>query len=197
MSDTSAHPILDSVHSTTRHWWWLLIAGVAWIVIAVMILRFNPTTVSTVAVLFGVYCLVAAANEVGIGAVSSNGWRIVHWLLAVLFTIIGVSAFVQPGDTFVGLAAVMSFYFVFRGALDIAKAISASDVPGRWVLLLAGLAELGIGFWAAGSWNVSVVVLVTWVAAAAMIHGIGEIAGAFMVRNVDHDIAAVRAVANA
>ncbi|MET0699752.1 MAG: DUF308 domain-containing protein [Mycobacterium sp.] len=197
MSDTRPHSILDFVHSTTRHWWWLLIAGVAWIVIAVMILRFNLTTVATVAILFGIYCLVAAANEVGIGAVSSSGWRIVHWLIAALFTVIGVFAFVRPGDTFVSLAAVMSFYFVVRGALDIAKAISASNVPGWWVLLLAGLAELGIGFWAAGSWNVSVVVLVTWVAAGAMIHGIGEVAGAFMARSVDHDISAVRAVAGA
>jgi len=196
MNAIEAHPVLNFVHSTTRHWWWLLIAGVAWIVVAVIILRFNIATVATVAVLFGVYCLVAAANEVAIGAVASKGWRIVHWLLAVLFVVVGVLAFLQPGETFISLAAVMSFYFVFRGALDIAKAISASSMPGWWVLLVTGLAELAIGFWAAGSWNVSVVVLVAWVAAGAMIHGIGEIAAAFMARSVDHDVTAVRKLAD-
>jgi hypothetical protein len=45
--------------------------------------------------------------------------------------------------------------------------------------LISGLIELGLGFWAAGSWNVSVVVLVAWVAAGALVHGIGEIALAF------------------
>jgi uncharacterized membrane protein HdeD (DUF308 family) len=113
-----------------------------------------------------------------------------------LFVVVGVLAFLQPGETFVSLAAVVSFYFVFRGALDIAKAISASSVPGWWVLLVTGLAELAIGFWAAGSWNVSVVVLVAWVAAGAMIHGIGEIAAAFMARSVDHDVTAVRKLAD-
>jgi uncharacterized membrane protein HdeD (DUF308 family) len=127
-----------------------------------------------------------------VGAMSTKGWRILHWLLAVLFAVVGVVAFMRPDDTFVGLAAIMSFYFVFRGAFDIAMAISASRVPGWWVLLLVGLAELAIGFWAAGSWNVSVVVLVSWVAAGALVHGIGQIASAFMVRDVGRDADTLR-----
>lgn len=184
-----SHPVLDYVHSTTKYWWLLLITGVAWIVIAVVILRVNYTTVATIAVLFGVFSFVAAANELMVGAVSSKGWRILHWLLAVVFVVVGVFAFFRPSDTFVALAAVMSFYFVFRGAFDIAMAISASRVPGWWLLLLVGLGELAIGFWAAGSWKASVTVLVAWVAAGALLHGTGQIASAFIVRGAGQDIA--------
>ncbi|HZA08958.1 HdeD family acid-resistance protein [Mycobacterium sp.] len=184
-------PVLDLVHATTRYWWLLLITGVAWIVIAVVILRFNYTTVATIAALFGVFSFVAAANEIMVGAVSSKGWRILHWLLAALFVVVGVFAFLRPSDTFVALAAIMSFYFVFRGAFDIAMAISASRTPGWWVLLLGGLAELAIGFWAAGSWKASVTVLVAWVAAGALIQGIGQIASAFMVRDAGRDATAL------
>jgi uncharacterized membrane protein HdeD (DUF308 family) len=187
-----SHPVFDNVHAATRYWWLLLITGVAWIVIAVVILRFNYTTVATIAALFGVFSFVAAANEIMVGAVSSKGWRVLHWLLAALFVVVGFVAFFRPSDTFVALAAVMSFYFVFRGAFDIAMAISASRVPGWWVLLLVGLAELAIGFWAAGSWKVSVVVLVSWVAAGALVHGIGQIASAFVVRDVGRDVAALQ-----
>src|ERR1700742_3105188 len=167
---------LDDVVTTSKNWWLLLVTGTAGVIIAI---------------LFGVFCFFAAANEVMVAAVStSRGWRILHWLLAVLFVIVGVVAFFRPEDTFVGLAAVMSFYFIFRGSFDIAMAFAASRTPGWWVLLLVGLAEIGIGFWAAGSWKVSVVVLVSWVAAAALVHGIGQISSAFLIRRVGHNAAA-------
>jgi uncharacterized membrane protein HdeD (DUF308 family) len=185
------HDTLQDIASTTRYWWLMLITGVAWIVIAIVILRFDYGTVAAIATLFGFFCFVAAGNEVMVGTVSTTGWRILHWLLAVLFVVVGVFAFIRPDNTFVGLAAVMSFYFIFRGSFDIAMAFAGSRAPGWWVLLITGIAELAIGFWAAGSWKVSVVVLVSWVAAGALIHGIGQIASAFLVRRVGHGVAAL------
>ena len=64
-SQHRSHPVLDDVFSTTRHSWLLLVTGVAWIVIAIVILRFNYGTVAAIAALFGVFSFVAAANEVG------------------------------------------------------------------------------------------------------------------------------------
>lgn len=125
------HEAADDVASTTKHWWLLLVTGLAWVVIAIVILRFDYTTVAAIAVLFGVFCFAAAANEVMVSAVtSSRGWRILHWLLAACFVVVGVVAFFRPADTFVGLAAVMSFYFVFRGTFDIAMSLAESRIPG-------------------------------------------------------------------
>jgi uncharacterized membrane protein HdeD (DUF308 family) len=64
------------------------------------------------------------------------------------------------------------------------------------VLLITGLIELGLGFWAAGSWNISVVILVAWVAAGALLHGIGEIALAFQIHQGRSGINAVQGLAD-
>jgi uncharacterized membrane protein HdeD (DUF308 family) len=197
---TSVGPVgrfFDDAASKTRFWWLLLITGAAWIVLSIAILRFDYTTVAAVAVLFGVYCLVAAVKEITIGAVSSStGWRIAHGLLAALLVVVGVMSLANLGATFVTLAAIISFYFIFRGCFDIAMAFAGSAVSGWWVLLICGLIELGLGFWAAGSWNVSVVVLVAWVAAGAMVHGIGEIALGFQIHQGRSGITAMKGLAD-
>ena len=185
--------LTDDVVSKSRYWWLLLITGVAWIVIAIMILRVTYTTVASIAILFGAVCLIMAANEVMVGAVSSSRrWRIAHWLAAVLFVVVAVLAFLALKATLIGLAAVMSFFFALRGAFDVIAAIAARREPGWWVLLVVGLAELAIGLWTAGGWKASFVALVAWIAAGTMIHGVGQIASAFLVREIGHDVAARR-----
>jgi uncharacterized membrane protein HdeD (DUF308 family) len=90
----------------------------------------------------------------------------------------------------------VSFYFIFRGSFDIVMAFAGSAVSGWWVLLITGIVELGLGFWSAGSWSVSVVVLVAWVAAGALLHGIGEIALGFQIHQGRSGIASLQGLAD-
>lgn len=172
--------------SATDNWWVLLVTGIAWTIVSIVIFRFDYSTVAAVGVLFGIIALASAANEVLVAMIATGGWRIVHYVLAALFFVVGIVSFAHPGDTFVALAALVSFFLVFRGSFDLIAAFSMSrDLPGWWLLVITGLAELLIGFWAAGSWNLSVVVLVAWVGAAALMRGITEIIGAFQLRDVN------------
>lgn len=169
----------------TDNWWLLLVTGVAWLLVSIVIFRFDYTTVAAVSVLFGIVALGAAANEVLLATVSSKGWRVAYLVMAGLSFVVAIVSFIHPGDTFVALAALVSFYLVFRGSFDLIMAFSLSRyLPGWWLLVITAIAELLIGFWAAGSWNNSVVVLVAWVGAAALTRGITEIVGAFQLRDV-------------
>ena len=190
-----AHDLVDhltnSFASKTRYWWLLLIAGVTWIVIGLAIPRLAYATVATLAILAGVFCLVAAANEVMAGAMmSSRGGRIARGLLAVLFVVAGVVAFLGVHATIVGLGAVMSILFIFWGAIGVLAALAANREKGWWVLLIASLTELAIGLSVAGSLKAPIMMLLTWTTAGTLVHGIGEIALAFLVRGIGRHVTA-------
>ena len=192
-----AHHLVDhlsnSLASKTRYWWALLIVGVIWIVIGLAIPHFAYAAVATLAKLVGVFCLVAAANEVMVGAMmSSRGGRIARGLLAVLFVVVGVVAFLGVKATIVGLGAVMSVLFICWGAIGVLAALVASREHGWWVLLIASLTELAIGLSVAGSLKAPIMALLTRTTAGTLVHGIGEIALAFLVRRIGRHVAAPR-----
>ena len=109
-------------------------------------------------------------------------------MLAIVFIVAGVVAFIHPGDTFAALAAVMSFFLIFAGTFDIITSISSRhEIDVWWVTLIGGIIELVLGFWAAGYWGRSVVLLVAWVSAFAIVRGIRDIIIAFHVREVQHE----------
>jgi uncharacterized membrane protein HdeD (DUF308 family) len=182
-------PLGRFIAPVTDNWWLLLVTGIAWLLVSIVIFRFDYTTVAAVSVLFGIVALGAAANEVLLATVSSKGWRVAYLVMAGLSSVVAIVSFIHPGDTFVALAALVSFYLVFRGSFDLIMAFSLSrSLPGWWLLVITAIAELLIGFWAAGSWNNSVVVLVAWVGAAALTRGITEIVGAFELRDVGRTV---------
>jgi uncharacterized membrane protein HdeD (DUF308 family) len=185
--------VTESFVSRTRYWWVLLIAGPAWIVIAVVILRFTYATVGAIAILFGVVLLLAAAAEAIMGALSSRGWRIARWSLAAVFVIAGAVAFLAVKATVVALAAVMSVVFILRGVLGIVAAIAARRERGWRLLLIAALIELAIGFWVAATLQGSITALVTWIAIGTGVHGVAEIRSALLVRKIGRNVAARRA----
>jgi uncharacterized membrane protein HdeD (DUF308 family) len=168
-------------------WWLFLVTGVAWTVVAVILLRFDYTTVRAISILFGIVALAAGIIEVGLTMLAPGWWKLLYGVLAVAFIASGVVSFIHPGDTFVALAAVISFFLIFAGTFDIISAISArKEIEVWWLQLVGGIIEIALGFWAAGYYGRSAVLLVAWVSAFAVIRGIRDIVLAFRVRELQH-----------
>jgi uncharacterized membrane protein HdeD (DUF308 family) len=163
-------------------WWWLfLVTGTLWILFSIVILRFDWTTVSSISILFGIAMIAAACAETFAAFASHGWWRFGRLVLAAALAVIGIVAFIHPGDTFAALAGVMSFAFVLKGTFDLLVGIVA-PVGNRWVLILVGALELALGFWAAGDFGHRVVLLVVWVGVSALLRGVSEIVFAFTLR---------------
>jgi uncharacterized membrane protein HdeD (DUF308 family) len=168
-------------------WWLMLITGIAWIVVGVIVLRFDYTSVSAISLLFGFVAIAAGVMEIWVMILAAGWWKLFHLVLAIVFIVAGIVAFIHPGDTFKALAAVFSFFLIFAGTWDIIVSISTRhEIEVWWLQLVAGIIELALGFWAAGYYGRSAVLLVAWVAAFAVIRGVRDIVLAFRVREVQH-----------
>ena len=172
--------------AAARWWWVFLVTGAFWLLFSIIVFRFDYTSVSAISILFGIVMIAAALDQLLHVPGSSTGWKLTHLVLALLFVIIGVISFVHPGNTFEALAAVMSFYFIVAGFFDVFLALFTHGAPGWWIGLVAGIAQLLLGFWAAGDFGHASILLVVWVGAVALIRGIMQIVFAFTLRSVRH-----------
>ena len=168
-------------------WWLFLVTGVGWTIVGLILLRFNYTSVHAVSLLFGFVAIAAGVMEVVMTFVAPGWWKLLNGVLAVAFLVSGVVAFVHPGNTFVALAAVFSFFLLFAGIFDIIMAIAARhEIDVWWLQLIGGIILVFLGFWAGGDYGRSAVVLIAWVCAFALIRGIRDIVYAFRVRELQH-----------
>jgi uncharacterized membrane protein HdeD (DUF308 family) len=171
-------------------WWLVLITGIAWIVVGVIVLRFDYSSVSAISILFGCVAIAAGILEIGALIIAAGWWKLFHAILVVVFIVAGIVAFIHPGNTFTALAAVFSFFLIFAGTWDIIMSISTRrEIEVWWLQLIGGIIELVLGFWAAGYYGRSAVLLIAWVAAFALIRGVRDIVLAFRVREVQHGTA--------
>ena len=168
-------------------WWLFLITGVGWTIVGFILLRFNYTSVHAVSLLFGFVAIAAGVMEVVMTFFAPGWWKLLNGVLAVAFLVAGVVAFVHPGNTFVALAAVFSFFLLFAGIFDIIMSIaSRHEIDVWWLQLIGGIILVLLGFWAAGDYGRSAVVLIAWVCAFALIRGVRDIVYAFRVRELQH-----------
>src|SRR6516225_5212491 len=158
-------------------WWLFLLTGIAWLIIAVMVLRFTPASVNTVGVLMGVLFLLGAFNEF-LAASMRHGWRWAHVALGVLFVVGAIWAF----------ASVLGLLLIFKGTLDIIAAVMTKDDNSSWWLgLVAGILEIVLGFWASQqAFPARGALLLLWVGFFALFRGISEIVIAFELRSRQH-----------
>jgi uncharacterized membrane protein HdeD (DUF308 family) len=155
--------------------------------VGLILLRFNYTSVHAISLLFGFVGIAAGVMEVFMVFMVRGWWKLLNALLALAFFVAGVVSFVHPGDTFLALAAIFSFFLIFAGTFDIIQSIAARhEIEVWWLQLIGGIIEVALGFWAAGYYGRSAVLLIAWVAAFAIIRGIRDFVFAFRVREVQH-----------
>jgi uncharacterized membrane protein HdeD (DUF308 family) len=168
----------------TGPWWAYLLAGIAWVIISAVILRFNVASVATIGLLLGALFLLSAVEEFAIAWVRP-AWGWAHALLGIAFIGAGIWSFVTPYGAFWALASVLGIMLVVVGTVHIFTAISSRAFNDAWWFgVIGGLLEVFIGFWVgAQSFRAQAVFLIIWAGLLALFRGVFEIVLAFEMRS--------------
>ena len=153
-------------------WWILLVTGSLWVAFALIVFQFDYTTVSALSILLGTVCIAAALFQ-AVAAFASHGWwRVANIVLAIAFGAIGVAAYAHPENTFKALAAIFAFFLLIRGTAELVVALLVRPVELWWAGLVSGAVQVLLAFWAAGDFGHKAFLLVVWVGASALAHGV-------------------------
>jgi uncharacterized membrane protein HdeD (DUF308 family) len=180
----------EVVEDAADKWWLFLLTGIAWLVFALLVFQWDFTTVYAVSFLFGVVAVIAGVNEFLQIAVSTTGWKIVRGILGVLFVIAGIWALVHPHNAFATIAALIGFFFLFKGIFDLTVAfVAKSQFELWWVQLMVGIIEILLAFWVAGNFREKTILLVVYVGVIGISRGITELIVAFKLKGLKRRLA--------
>jgi len=169
----------------SRYWGAELAIGVFWVVVALVVLKFNHASVVTVGVLTGLLLLLFAAEQFVLAAIAPTA----RWLWAifgVLLTVGGIVAVVDPASTFAGLADILGFIFLLIGVQWMVQAFAERPFnPFWWLTLIGGILMVVLAFWASGQFFVErAYTLLIFVGIWALTKGVTDIVRAFQIRSL-------------
>ena len=165
-------------------WWTVLVAGIFWLVYGFFVLSFDYRTVLAVAVFAGIlFVLLGLGSLATAMLIPEHRW--VPTILGILGIAAGIACFVWPDITFRALAAIFAWYLLLKGAFDIVWAFLTRHADDLWwLLLVVGIAQIAIAFWAIGYEGRTFALLAIWIGVIAVTRGITDIVLSFQLRSV-------------
>jgi uncharacterized membrane protein HdeD (DUF308 family) len=182
ISNTLLRPFLSQI---ARYWWVELLVGILWVVIAVVVLKFNHASVVTVGVITGIMFLLFAAEEFVLAVLDDS----LRWLWAffgVLLTAAGIVALIHPVNTFAGFADILGFVFLMIGTVWMIQAFAERAFNDLWWLgLISGIMMIVVAFWVSAQFLVDrAFTLLVFAGVWAAAKGITDIIRAFQIREL-------------
>ncbi|WP_254886154.1 HdeD family acid-resistance protein [Streptomyces sp. NA02950] len=126
-------------------WQVLVAAGLAAIVLGIVVLAWPAATLAVVGALFGTYLLVSGILQLAgaFGAHVPRHLRVLGFVSGALSVLLGLLCFRGPAQSILLLALWIGFGWLLRGVMLTATAISAERLPARgWQIALGMISVL-------------------------------------------------------
>jgi uncharacterized membrane protein HdeD (DUF308 family) len=179
----------EAARDVASFWWLWLVTGAIWLVASFVVLQFDQASITTIGILVGCMFVFAGVQQLILAAVADS----LRWLWAVfgvLFLIAGVICFINPENTFAGLADILGFLFLMVGVWWTIQAfLERGSTSVWWVGLISGVAMIVLAFWTSGQFFLEkAYTLLVFAGIWALMHGITDIVRAFVVRGLRNQI---------
>jgi uncharacterized membrane protein HdeD (DUF308 family) len=194
MSDLSdlSEPDREAITQFAKAWWVPVVVGVLLLLYSFIVLSFSIRTVWAVSIGLGVGLMVS-----GVGGLftwrAATSWRWLALAMAIIDIVLAVIVFTWPGATFLVLARLVGWVLLIRGIIDILQSFEARRVgeSGWWMLIVIGVFNIGIAFWATRYPGRSITILVLWVGIALLTRALVLIVAGFALRSAGKKVAAI------
>jgi uncharacterized membrane protein HdeD (DUF308 family) len=180
----------------SRNWWTVALRGLCAILFGLATIAWPSATVATLVLFFGIYAIADGALALIAlfdAAPTTRRWVLaLHGLVSILA---GVLAFVQPQTTAMAFVYLIAAWAMVTGGATIVAAIELRKaIEGEWLLGLSGAAALLFGIGIAVYPGSGTLVLLSMIAAYALIAGTIQIVLGLRLRrlNAERQQAAAR-----
>jgi hypothetical protein len=188
-SSSHEQQLREAGSQIARFWWLWLVAGIAWVVIALVVLQFDQASIRTVGTLIGIMFLLSGSQQLALAAlVDRHKW--IPAIFGVLMLVAGVVSLIEPEDTFAGFADILGFLFLIVGMFWTLGAFAERQTNDLWWLgLLTGILMIILAFWTSGQFLIDkAYLLLVFAGIWALMHGVTDIVRAFQVRRLPEDL---------
>jgi uncharacterized membrane protein HdeD (DUF308 family) len=182
---------MPQVHELTSNWWALVLRGCVSILLGLVAITMPGITITALVYVFGVYAFVEGVLAImaairGLREHDRWGWMLVEGIVCI---VAGVAAFMMPGVGALAIVWLVAAWALVTGVLEIAAGIKLRKIiEGEWMLILAGVLAVVLGFYIASRPGAGVVLLTTWLGIYAIFVGILHIMLGFRIRRWAHEV---------
>ena len=171
-----------------RNWFLYILSGIMWLLLGFVALSYRPSSISVAVIFISIAFGMGALWSFVIASALSGGSRFLAITFGILATIAAVGALAWPGPTLLIVSIFVAWYLLFSGIFEVAIALSNTDVRGWWIRLVSGIVSIGLGAWAIGNPDRSVLLLVTVIGIFAIFRGTADLIAGFQFHELRDEV---------
>ncbi|MEU8527382.1 MULTISPECIES: HdeD family acid-resistance protein [Streptomyces] len=171
-------------------WQFMLFAGIATLIIGVLVLAWPDETLVAIGVLFGLYLLFSGVMQLiaAFGTHTTTALRVMAFISGALSILLGLFCFRGATQSIFLLALWIGIGWLFRGIMETVAAISDPAMPARGWHIFLGVVTFLAGVVLIASPLESLSVLTVLGGCWALVVGVVEIVTALMIRSGAKDL---------